>query len=156
MAMPPSARGRKNRLVREGESPHDLVLVVRATPADREGAIAAMVEDAGLSAGQYMVETAPGSRGVLYGVSVFARGPGVDVATVVDRFIGAPTYVGVMVGALRAAGFEIYPTGSNVDHFDIQLIGGVGEGDPAASPAEVREAAGRVLAVAGSLKPKPA
>lgn len=156
MAIPPSARGRKRRLVREGESPHDLVLVVRATPADRDAAIAAMAEDAGLSARQYMVETTPGAREVLYGVSVFARRPGVDVATVVDRFIGAATYVEVTVGALRAAGFEVYPTGSNVDHFDIQLIAGVGEGDLAVSPVEVRAAAGRAFAAAGPLKPKPA
>lgn len=156
MAIPPSARGRKNRLVREGESPHDLVLVVRATPADRDRALAAMIEDADLSARQYVVEAEPGSREVLYGVSVFARRPGVEVATIVDRFMGAAAYVEVPIGALRSAGFEVYPTGANPDHFDIQLIGGVSENDPAAPATELREAAARALAVAGPLKPKPA
>lgn len=44
MAMPPSARGRKNRLVRAGETPHDLLLVIRAAPADSEAAVDEMVE----------------------------------------------------------------------------------------------------------------
>lgn len=105
MAAPPSSRGRKSRLVRVGEATPDLLLVIRATPADREDAVVEMVEGAELSARQDVVEAATGSREVLYGVSVFARRPGVDVAAVVDRFIGAPAYFEVAIGALRAAGF---------------------------------------------------
>lgn len=156
MAMPPSSRGRKSRLVRSSEPPPDLLLVIRATPADRADAVAEMVEDAELSARQYVVEAVTGTREVLHGVSVFARRPGVDVVTVVDRFIGAPAYFEVAIGALRAAGFEIYATGTNADHFDIQLIGGIHPDDPSASSGAVQEAAARVLAVGGSLQPNPA
>lgn len=115
-----------------------------------------MVEDAELSACQYVVETASGSREVLYGLSVFARRSGVQVAAVFDRFTGAPAYLEVAIGALRAAGFEVYPTGTNADHFDIQLIGGVHEHDPAPSRSDLQEAAARVLAVGGPLRPNPA
>lgn len=156
MAIPPRARGRKNRLVRAGETPHDLLLVIRATPADRDGAVAEMVEDAQLSARQYVVEAASGSREVLHGVSVFARRPGVAVASVLDRFTGAPAYVEVAIGTLRAAGFEIYPTGANIDHFDIQLIGDVDEDDPATASSDLQVAAARMLAAGGPLRANPA
>jgi hypothetical protein len=145
-----------SRLVRAGETPHDLLLVIRAKPADRDRFVAAMVEDAELSARQYVVERMTGSRNVLYGVSVFARRPGVDVAAVLDRFTGAPSYLEVAVGVLRGAGFEVYPTGTNADHFDVQLLGGLHEDDPAASYLGLEQAALRVLAVGGPLKPKPA
>lgn len=87
---------------------------------------------------------------------MFARRPGVDLATVLERFSGAAAYVEAAVGALRAAGFEIYPTGSNVDHFDIQLIGGLGEADPIASKDDLREAAARLLTAFGPARPNPA
>ncbi len=155
-ATPPRARGRKSRLLRPGETLHDLLLVIRATPADRDRAVVAMVEDAELSARQYVVEPVTGSREVLYGVSVFARRPGVEVAAVLDRFTGAPAYLEVAVGVLRGAGFEVYPTGTNVDHFDVQLIAGLHEGGPEASATHLQQAARRVLAAGGPLKPKPA
>ena len=154
--MPPTARGRKSRLLRSGDTPDDLLLVIRATPADHEGAVDEMVEDAELSARQYVVEAVSGSREVLYGVSVFARRSGVDVASVVDRFTGAPTYLEVAVGKVRAAGFAVYPTGTNPDHFDIQLMSGADEQDPAAVRSDLEEAAARVLAVGGPLRPNPA
>lgn len=156
MTTPPNARGRKHRLVRAAEEPHDVLLVIRAAPADREAAVDAMVEDAELSARQYVVEVVPGSREVLYGVSVFARRPGDEVAAVLDRFTGAPAYLEVAVGDLRGAGFGVYPTGANSDHFDVQLIGGLREGDPGASASDLRDAAVHVLAVGGSLKANPA
>lgn len=155
MAIPPRARGRKNRLVREDELIDDLLLVIRATPADPEGAIDEMVEDAELSGLQYVVEVVPGSREVLYGVSVFAHRPGVEVAVVVDRFTGAPSFLEVTVGDLRAAGLALHATGANPDHFDIQLIRGVDESDPAASTSDLRAAATRVLAICGPLRPNP-
>lgn len=67
----------------------------------------ARAEDAELSGRQYVVEVDPGSRQVLYGVSVFAHRSGVDVAVVVDRFTGAPSYLEVAVGDLRVAGFAV-------------------------------------------------
>lgn len=154
--MPPSARGRKSRLVRAGEVPNDLLVVIRATPADREAAIDDMVEDADLSSRQYIVEVTPEDRELLYGVSVFARRPGVEVGTVIDRFTGAPAYMEVPVGMLRAAGFAVLPTGANVDHYDIQLVAGVHEDDPTPATGDLREAAARVLAAGSPLLPNPA
>ncbi|HUP71343.1 MAG TPA: hypothetical protein VM142_16240 [Acidimicrobiales bacterium] len=154
--MPPSARGRKSRLLRTDEPPHDLLVVIRATPADREAAIDEMVEDAELSSRQYVVEAIPKAREVLYGVSVFARRPGDDVAAVIDRFTGAPAFIEITIGALRASDFEALPTGANVDHFDIQLIAGIREQDPPAKTDSLRQAAARVLAAGGPLRPNPA
>ncbi len=132
------------------------MLVIRATPADRDGAVAEMVEDAELSGRQYVIEATLGSREVLYGVSVFARRPGVDAISILDRFPGAPAYLEVEVRALRTAGFEVHPTGMNTDHFDIQLIAGSLEDGREASTAELEAAATRVLGVAGRLQPNSA
>lgn len=153
---PPSARGRKSRLLRADDPPNDLLVVIRATPADRELAIDEMIEDAELSSCQYVVEAIPGARELLYGVSVFARRPGVDVAAVINRFSGAPAFIEVSIGAVRAAGFVVLPTGSNFDHFDIQLVGGIREQDPPAVSGILRHAAARVLAAGGPLRPNPA
>lgn len=114
-----------------------------------------MAEDAELSGRQYVVEAVPGSREVLYGVSVFAHRSGVDITVVVDRFTGAPSYLEVGVGDLRAAGFAVHATGTNPDHFDIQLIAGVDESDPAVPTSDLRAAAGRALAICGPLRPNP-
>lgn len=156
MAMPPKARGRRSRLLRPGQTADDRLLVIRATPADVDGAVDEMVEDAALSARQYVIEATPGTREVLYGVSVFARRPGVDIGVVVERFTGAAAYLEVAVGALRAVGFEIHPTGTNPDHFDIQLIGGHHDSDPEVPAVDVRRAATRVLATGDPLHPNPA
>ncbi len=154
MPSPPPARGRRKRLLR-GEPPHDLLVVIRAAPSDHNDAVDDIAEDAELSARNYTVETADGRREILHGVSVFARGPGVDVAVILDRFIGAPAYLEVAVGVVRAAGFEVYATGANPDHFDIQLIPRPGD-DMIASRDELRDAATRLLAVRGPLYPNPA
>ena len=62
---------------------------------------------------------------MLYGVSVFALLPGRGVAGVLERFPNAPHYLALTVGQLRVAGFEVFPTGSNPEHFDVQLISGI-------------------------------
>ena len=64
-------------------------------------------------------------------------------------------FVEAPVGAIRAAGFEVIPTGTGADHFDVQLIVGVTEARPTASESEVREAATRLLDVAGEMRPNP-
>lgn len=81
MSMPPSPRRRKVRLVRDGV-PNGTVLVVRATPADREEAVRSIAVDAGLSGEVYAIELVDGYREVLHGVSVFARRPGVTASEV--------------------------------------------------------------------------
>lgn len=154
--MPPKARGRKSRLLRPGETPDDRLLVIRATPANADGAADEIVEDAVLSARQYVIEATPGIREVLYGISVFARRPGVDIGVVVERFTGAAAYFEVAVGALRAVGFEIHPTGTNPDHYDIQLISGMHERDPEVPGNDVRRAATGVLGAGDPLQPNPA
>jgi hypothetical protein len=94
-------------------------------------------------------------RELLYGISVFAHGAGQDPRGVLDRFRAAPMFVEAPVGAIRAAGFEVVPTGTGADHFDVQLIVGVTEADAPPSEREVREAATRVLDVAGEMRPNP-
>lgn len=121
MPVPPSPRRRKVRLVRE-EVPDDTVLVVRATPGDREQAVRSIAEDAGLSGEIYVIELVDGYREVLHGVSVFARRPGVTVSEVLARFPVAPCYLETSSGRLRAAGFPVHPTGTNPDHYDVQLV----------------------------------
>lgn len=102
------------------------------------------------------MEVSPGLREVLHGVSVFARPPEADVAAILDRFTGAPSYVEVAVGTLRAAGFAGYPTGFNVDHDDVQLLGGLRDDGPAASSSDLEQAAARLLANGGPLRRNPA
>jgi len=86
---------------------------------------------------------------------VFARPPGVEVATVLARFDDAPGYLETTVGVLRAAGFAVWPTGSVATHFDVQLLPGRREDEPVTLEA-VRSAAVRLLNVAGELRLNPA
>ena len=136
MATPPSPRRRKVRHVRSADTADDLVVVVRATPANRADAIDALVETASESAATYVVITATGDAELLFGVSVFALRPGLDSAEVLERFPYAPTFVSATVGALRAAGFAVLPTGMNPEHFDVQLLPGCSE-SPASAEADV-------------------
>jgi hypothetical protein len=64
-------------------------------------------------------------------------------------------FVEAPVGAVRAAGFEVVPTGSDADHFDVQLIPGVAEPDAPPSETEVRAAATRLLDATGEWRPNP-
>lgn len=89
MTGPPPPRGRKTRLVRPEDVPDDLVLVVRAMPADRLAAVEEMVDRARLFASVYVVEQF-GRRHLLFGVSVFAHRPGIAVTDVLRRFPTAP------------------------------------------------------------------
>ena len=64
-------------------------------------------------------------------------------------------FVEAPVGTVRAAGFEVVPTGTDADHFDVQLIAGVAGPDVLPSEAELRAAATRLLDAAGELQPNP-
>jgi hypothetical protein len=154
VTVPPAPRGRKRRLVRPEDVPDDLLLVIRAMPADRSAAVEEMVDRAQLSASVYVFEQS-GKWHLLYGVSVFAHRPGRDATDVLRRFPRAPMFVEAPVGAVRAAGFEVVPTGTDGDHFDVQLIAGVAEPDAPPSEAEVRAAATRLLDAAGEWRPNP-
>lgn len=114
-----------------------------------------IAEQAELSARVYVIEAAHGRREVLYGVSVFAHRLGVNLADVLDRFPGAPTFVEATVGVIRSAGFQVLPTGGSVDHFDIQLIAGVTEDVDPPKSEDLHAAAARLLAVAGERRPNP-
>jgi hypothetical protein len=151
----PSPGRRKHRLVRSAAPPDDLLVVIRATPNDRSAAIDAIVATAAESAGTYVVTTPDGRVEVLVGVSVFALRPGVDPLDVLGRFPHAPAYAASTVGALRGAGFPVIPTGANPDHFDVQLIPDRPEGSEPGAP-ELRDAATRLLDVAGEFRPNPA
>jgi hypothetical protein len=154
VTVPPAPRGRKRRLVRPEDVPDDLMLVIRAMPDNRSAAVEEMVDRAQLSASVYVVEQS-GKWHLLYGVSVFAHRPGRDATDVLRRFPRAPMFVEAPVGAVRAAGFEVVPTGSDADHFDVQLVDGVAELDAPPSEAEVRAAAIRLLDAAGEWRPNP-
>jgi hypothetical protein len=113
-------------MVREGEAPDDLLVVVRATPRRRGEAIDDIAAD-GLQSGRVYV-VAEGKRRVrLYGVSVFALRPGVPLIELLVRFDEAPSYLQATIGRLRAAGFDVLSTGVNRDHFDVQPFAGHGE-----------------------------
>lgn len=130
------------------------MLVIRAMPANRSAALEEIIDRAQLSASVYVVEQS-GQWHLLYGVSVFAHRPGRDATDVLRRFPTAPMFVEAPVGAVRAAGFEVVPTGTDADHFDVQLIVGVAEPDAPPSEAEVRAAATRLLDAAGEWRPNP-
>jgi hypothetical protein len=151
----PAARGRKVRLVRLGETPDDLLLVVRATQARPDAAAAAIAADAELSARVYVIDAPGERRDLLYGVSVFTHRSGVALGDVLDRFPAAAGYVEATVGTLRGAGFEVIPTGTNVDHFDIQLVAGIAEHDDPPAAADLLSAAERLMAIAGPVRPNP-
>lgn len=142
-------------MLRQGAEPDDLVLVIRATPATLEDAVEEVVVRALVSADTYIVDCGRG-RELLYGVSVFARRHGVEPREVLARFSHAPTYLELTVGAIRACGLPVLPTGENPDHFDIQLVPGLGEGERAASPAALEEATSRLFHAAEGLRPNPA
>jgi hypothetical protein len=146
-------RRRKVRHVRPGDVPHDLVVVIRASPASRAGAAEDIAEAARLSSEVNVVEHQDGFREVLYGVSVYARRPGVE-PDVLSRFKAAPAYLAAPVGRLRAAGFPVLPTGAHPDHFDVQLVPGRGERDLVTDDA-VTTAARRLVDTAGDLQPNP-
>ena len=92
---------------------------------------------------------------MLFGISVFARRPGVALVEILARFDMGPAYLEAAVGSLRAAGFGLLPTGVNPDHYDVQLVPGQREED--LEPlAAIRGAADRLVAVAGDLRSNPA
>jgi hypothetical protein len=79
----------------------------------------------------------------------------VPLIELLSRFDEAPSYLEAQVGALQSARFVVLPTDANVDHFDVQLLSGQAEvtDEPA---AVVWEAAARLVAAAGELRPNPA
>lgn len=133
--------------------PHDLVVVIRASPASQAGAAEDIAEAARLSSEVYVVEHESAFREVLYGVSVYAGRSGAD-PDVLQRFGAAPAYLAAPVGRLRAAGFPVLSTGTHPDHFDFQLMAGQREGDPVTDEAIVA-AAWRLVDVAGDLQANP-
>jgi hypothetical protein len=102
-------------------------------------------------------KTSDGRREILYGISVYAQREGHQVGNVLRRFAQAPSYAAFSVGEISTAGFEVIPTGTNPDHYDVQLIGRRFEGEPAeATDEELRAAAARLLSTASRLAPNPA
>ncbi len=73
------------------------------------------------------------------------------------RFPRSPSFLRVTAGAIRHAGFDLLPTGSNPHHYDVQLLPGRVEGvDPEAGRDELRGAVLRLLLAAGEFHPNPA
>jgi hypothetical protein len=128
-------------LLRDEEAPDALTVLLRATLADRELAAAQIAEDAFVSAETYVVPTASGAQAVLYGVSVYARRAGTDMAKLLRRFRFAPVYVEATAGALRQQGFEILAAAADPDHYEVQLLPGRLVSAPLASVPELSDAA---------------
>lgn len=115
-----------------------------------------MATDAEVSGRVYAVLREDGSRTVLFGVSVFGRQSDAELLEILFRFPHALGFLEASVGQLRAAGFEVLPTGSHPRHFDIQLVGGVAEDAAQPSMADLRRAAYVILGVAGPTRANPA
>lgn len=155
MAAPPSPARRKSRLLRDGDVLADDVIVVRAAPVDPRRAIRNIVDDAHDSGSTYVVAHDAGLE-ILHGISVFARRPGVRTAELMVRFRLSPSILEASAGALRGGGFELWATGTNPDHYDVQLVPGRIEAvDPQATVRELGAAAAGFLWVAGGLQPNP-
>lgn len=146
--IPPGPRRRKVRMFRDEAPLDDLIVVLRAIGGDLDSAVADVAADAADSGAVYVVERP--MREVLFGVSVFALRDGRTAAVVLDRFPGSPGYLRLTAGVVRSAGFGLLPTGTNPDHFDVQLIPGTDEVEAATiSFAEIKAAAWRLVALAG-------
>jgi hypothetical protein len=144
------------RTLRPGDLPGDQQVVLRATLGDITSTVLDIVDAALQSARTYVLER-EGVRLLLFGVSVFAVRDD-EVLPVLSRFAMAPGFVRVVVGTLRDAGFEVLPTGTNPEHFDIQLVRGRGESDFDVGETVdlVTAAAEQLMAIAGPIEPNPA
>jgi hypothetical protein len=83
------------------------------------------------------------------------EGPPDDLMLVIRATPAAPRFVEAAVGVIRGVGFEVLPTGTDADHFDVQLISGVTEADVPPSEDDVRAAANRLFDAAAPIRPKP-
>ena len=158
MSAPTSPRRRKVRLVRDEPPPDDALVVLRAAALDRPRTLRNAVLDATESGATYVVDRGGGRREMLYGISVFACRADREPAEVLSAFPLSPHHLELTVGQIREAGFEVIATGTNPDHYDVQLIPGRFEDEQpeAASPEELRGAVARLLWAAGDLRPNPA
>jgi hypothetical protein len=145
---------RKERLVREGGVLDDDAIVVRAFPADRDHALRNLVDDATDSASTYVVVRQDGHREILYGVSVFVS-DAFREEEILARFPQAPVFSRMTVRNLRRAGFDLWATGSNPRHYEVQLLPGHLDGEAAVPAGDVRGAAARMLQAVGELLPNP-
>ena len=143
-------------MLRRGGPPDDTTLLIRATPASVDEGTLDIAEDALESAAVYEVDRPGGERVALYGVSVFTRPHGVRPTEVLRRFASSPSYLEATAGGLRAAGFDVLPTGANPDHFDVLLIDGRYPDEPLLPVAELRVAVERLVAVCGEPRRNPA
>jgi hypothetical protein len=154
---PATPRRRKQRLVRDEETADDELVMLRASGSELAGAIDDIVRDALRSAAIYDVEVGPSRREALFGVSVFALRGGAEVGDVLDRFSSSPNYLAVTVGSLRRLGFAVLPTGSDANHFDVQLNPGIDGADfELVADFVIEQAARRLVEAAGPLLPNPA
>jgi hypothetical protein len=122
--VPASPRRRKARLVRDEPPPDDALVVLRAAAPDRPRTLRNAALDATESGATYVVDRGDGRREVLYGISVFACRAGREPPEVLSAFALSPHYLELTVGQIREAGFDLIATGTNPDHYDVQLVAG--------------------------------
>jgi hypothetical protein len=106
------------------------------------------------SASTYVVVRRDGHREILYGVSVFVS-DAFREEEILARFPQAPVFSRATVGNLRRAGFDLWATGSNPRHYEVQLLPGHLDGEAAVPAGDVRGAAARLLQAVGELLPNP-
>jgi hypothetical protein len=142
--------------VRADDVADDALVVMRAASDIPELVLRAIIMDAADSGSVYVIERPDGKREVLYGVSFFAVRSEQRRDGVLARFSSAPACLETAAGELRLAGMELWATGTNPDHYDVQILPGRVEGrDDDASPDELLIAATRLLVAAGELRPNP-
>jgi hypothetical protein len=143
-------------MVRDGDVPTDGLVVIRAVPSDQHRLLRNIVDDAQDSAETYVVLRPDGQREILYGISVFALRPGQRASETMTRFRTSSHLLQATVGTVREAGFELWPTGSNPDHYDLQLLPGRIEGvSKEAGTEEIRAVAARLLWATDDPEPNP-
>lgn len=140
-------------MLRPGEAADATTLLIRATPGSLDETVVDMAEAAVNSADTYEVERPDGLRVLLYGVSVFGRTPGADAGELLRRFASSPYYLEASARQVRAAGFEVLPTGANRAHFDVLLIDGQSASQPLLSMGELHAAARRLVEACGDIRP---
>jgi hypothetical protein len=142
-------------MLRDEPPPDDVTVLLRAGAATVAETLFDMMIDARFSAAVYDVERGA-EREALFGISVFAQRAGSRVVDVLERFPSAPTYLITTVRVLRGLDFVVLATGSNPDHYDVQLVAGVdGASVERVTDEQIATAATRLVDAADN-RPNPA
>lgn len=160
MDLPSTPRRRRRRLVRPDADPAEVLALLRAAPTDVEAIIADVLDGALWMAERY-VWAPHDTTELLFGVSLWELPALGAEAVVLARFPEVPTYLRYHPTTLEGAGLPLLAGGNDAQHWEAQLLPGVGEAvpDPLEDPAvhfRLREAARDFVALGGEPQPNPA